>query len=138
MSSKAVSRKSKQNLCYNAGGVLNAGHSEVTRREEADLSCEPNAQDVIINEVPGGRSCWKKLRPTPSSHSASEIWPFLGIVVSGNDKIQTMLRTVMLACLRVRVSLTTLLMCGTRPHRPGLRVPHPDGLCVNSWGNGAQ
>lgn len=98
----------------------------VTRREEADLSCEPNAQDVIINEVPGGRSCWKR-----SSDqlllltSASEIWPFLGIVVSGNDKIQTMLRTVMLACLRVRVSLTTLLMCGTRPCRPGVACAPP-------------
>lgn len=32
----------------------------VTRREETDLSCEPNAQDVIINEVPGGRSRWKR------------------------------------------------------------------------------
>lgn len=98
----------------------------VTRREEADLSCEPNTQDVIINEVPGGRSCWKRssdrlLLLTP----ASGIWPFLGIVVSGNDKIQTVLRTVMLACLRVCVSLTTLLMCGTRPCRPGVACAPP-------------
>lgn len=98
----------------------------VTRKEEADLSCEPNTQDVIINEVPGGRSFWKRssdhlLLLTP----ASGIWPFLGIVVSGNDKIQTMLRTVMLACLRVCVSPATLLMCGTRHFGPGLVCAPP-------------
>lgn len=98
----------------------------VTRKEEADLSCEPNTQDVIINEVPGGRSFWKRssdqlllLGP------AAGIWPSLGTVVSGNDKIQTTSRTVMLACLGAYVSLTILLMCGSRCCGPGAACAPP-------------
>ena len=108
----------------------------VARKEEADLSHEPNAQDVIINEVPAGRSFWKGssdllLLLTP----ALGISPLLVIIIPGHYKIQTALRTVLLACMRVRVSLTAVLVRGVRPSAPGLCVHLSVGLCVDSSGN---
>lgn len=86
--------------------------------------------------MPGGRSFWEGSSDLPLLLTPSlGIFPLLVIIIANNYKIQTALRTVMLACMGVRVSLTTVLVRAVRPSGLGLCVHRSAGLCVDSNGN---